>query len=326
MTPEISVIIPTHNRRAMLREALASVGAQRGASFEIIVVDDGSTDGTWQDLSGYDQSARRDDIRATRTGRRGPAAARNRGIAMARGALIAFLDSDDLWMPEKLAHQGLFMRNNPDCAISQTGETWLRDGRRVNPGRRHRKRPGDIFADALRTCLISPSAVVLRRGLLDQVGGFDEDMAACEDYDLWLRILTRHQVGLLDEPLAVRRAGHPGQLSTTVPALDRFRILALAKLLADVSLNAAKRTAAAAVMAGKCLIYGKGLARRNRHDDAAFFAEAARSALERWSREPDAALEAACLRMRAMLRRSKSADAPTAPAMRQAAERVVTHE
>ena len=306
MTPELSVIIPTHNRRAMLREALASVAAQRdgnfGQTFEVIVVDDGSTDGTWQDLSGHDLSAERDKIRAVRTERRGPAAARNRGIAIARGAMVAFLDSDDLWMPEKIARQSLFMRNNPDCLISQTAETWMRNGRRVNPGRRHRKRSGDIFIDSLHTCLISPSAAILRRELLDEVGGFDEDMAACEDYDLWLRILARHEAGLLDEPLTVRRAGHPGQLSATVAALDRFRILALAKLLADASLGAARRTAAAEVMAGKCLVYGKGLARRGRHEDAAFFAETAQSALERWTDAPDAALEVACVRMRAMLR------------------------
>jgi glycosyltransferase involved in cell wall biosynthesis len=298
MKPEISVIIPTHNRRAMLREALASVTAQRGASFEVIVVDDGSSDGTWDDLA-----ARRDDIRAVRTERRGPAAARNRGLAIARGALIAFLDSDDLWMPEKLARQSLFMRNHPDCAVSQTGETWLRDGRRVNPGRRHRKRPGDIFADALRTCLISPSAAILRRELLDEVGGFDEDMTACEDYDLWLRVLARHEAGLLDEALTVRRAGHPGQLSATVAALDRFRILSLAKLLGEGSLDAARRAAIAAVMAEKCLVYGKGLVRRGRLDDAAFFAATAQSALERWADAPDTALETACLRMRAMLKR-----------------------
>jgi glycosyltransferase involved in cell wall biosynthesis len=302
MTPEITVIIPTHNRRAMLREALASVIAQRAASFEVIVVDDGSTDGTWDDLSAKCKNIGCDNIRAVRTARRGPAAARNRGIALARGGLIAFLDSDDLWMPEKLARQSAFMRRNSGCAISQTGETWLRGNRRVNPGRRHRKRPGDIFVDALNTCLISPSAVILRRELLDEVGGFDDEMAACEDYDLWLRILVRHEVGLLDEPLVVRRAGHPGQLSATVAALDRFRILALAKLLTDASLGAAKRAAAAEVMAGKCLIYGKGLARRGRLDDAAFFAEAARSALERWSRTPDAGLTTACLRIRAMLK------------------------
>jgi glycosyltransferase involved in cell wall biosynthesis len=326
MTPEISVIIPTYNRRAMLREALASVLAQRGASFETIVVDDGSTDGTSHDLAshdltGHDLSARRDHICVFRTERCGPAAARNRGIAIARGALIAFLDSDDLWMPEKLARQSRFMRDHPDCAISQTGETWLRDGRRVNPARRHRKRPGDIFADSLRTCLISPSAAILRRELLDEVGGFDEDMAACEDYDLWLRILAGHEAGLLDEPLTIRRAGHPAQLSATVVALDRFRILALAKLLADGSLDAAKRAAAAEVMAAKCLIYGKGVARRGRHEDAAFFAEAAQSALKRWVHAPDAALETACLRMRAMLRPCGGASAASIePKMPMAAE------
>ena len=120
----------------------------------------------------------------------------------------------------------------------------------------------------------------------------------------------------------MRRAGHPGQLSATVAALDRFRILALAKLLTDTSLGAAKRTAAAEAIAGKCLIYGKGLARRSRHNDAVFFAEAAQSALQRWSREPDAELDAACVRMRGMLRRRDPSDVPAEPGLRQAAERV----
>jgi hypothetical protein len=230
-------------------------------------------------------------------------------MALARGCLIALLDSDDLWLPEKLARQSLFMRNNPGCLISQTAETWIRNGRRVNPGQRHRKRSGDILIDSLRTSRISPSAAILRRELLDEVGGFDEDMAACEDYDLWLRIAARHRVGLLDEPLTVRRAGHPGQLSATVAALDRFRILALAKLLADGSLDAVQRRAAAEVVAEKCLIYGKGLVRRGRQSHAAFFADMAQWALERWSSAPDAALEAACARMRSMIRcRNVSAD------------------
>jgi glycosyltransferase involved in cell wall biosynthesis len=302
MTPEISVIIPTCNRRAMLREALASVAAQCGASFEVIVVDDGSTDGTWEDLACHGLQPGGEAIRAVRTERRGPAAARNRGMAIARGSLIAFLDSDDLWKPAKLARQSQFMRDNPDCAISQTGEIWMRGGRRLNPGRRHRKRSGDIFIDSLRTCLISPSAVILRRELLDEAGDFDEDMAACEDYDLWLRILLRHHAGLLEKPLTIRRAGHPGQLSATVPALDRFRILALAKLLADASLGAGRRAAAAEVMAEKCLVYGKGLARRSRHNAAAFFANAARSALARWAHAPDKALESALATMREMLK------------------------
>lgn len=307
ITPDTSVIIPTYNRRAMVHEAIASVLAQRSASFELIVVDDGSTDGTWNDL----QLLTADRVRAIRLANGGPAAARNRGVALARGRYIAFLDSDDLWTPEKIARQTEFMRDNPCLAISQTGERWIREGRRVNPARRHQKRGGDIFAESLRTCLISPSAVILKRELLDEVGGFDERMAACEDYDLWLRILVHHKAGLLDEPLAIRRAGHPGQLSATIPALDRFRILALAKLLGERKLTAERRSAAAEVMAEKCLIYAKGLARRSRAHDAAFFVGAARSALELWRRAADAELEAATAQIRTMLTRR---DAPGAPA------------
>jgi glycosyltransferase involved in cell wall biosynthesis len=302
MTPETSVIIPTFNRRAMVREAIASVLAQRCASFELIVIDDGSTDGTGEDLQRLDA----DSVRVTRTSNGGPAAARNRGIALARGRFIAFLDSDDLWAPDKLARQAAFMRDNPHVAISQTGEVWIRNGRRINPARRHQKRGGDIFADSLRTCLISPSAVILKRELFDEIGGFDETMAACEDYDLWLRILVRHEVGLLDEPLVTRRAGHAGQLSATIPALDRFRILALAKLLEGDTMEADRRVIASEVMAEKCLIYAKGLARRSRPGDAAFFVETARLALKRWQYAPDAGLSSALARMRAMLMRRAS--------------------
>ena len=125
------------------------------------------------------------------------------------------------------------MREHPDCAISQTDEIWIRDGRRVNPGLRHLKRAGDIFIDSLQTCLISPSAVILKTDLFRALGGFDEDLAAAEDYDLWLRILVDHEAGLLDEPLVTRRAGHSDQLSSSIPAIDRFRVIALMKLLAN---------------------------------------------------------------------------------------------
>ncbi len=108
----------------------------------------------------------------------------------------------------------------------------------MNPGLRHKKRAGDIFEPSLRTCLVSPSAVMMRVALFLEAGGFDEEFAACEDYDLWLRIVSRHHAGLLDEPLVTRRAGHPDQLSATIPALDRFRIRALLKLLSASGLTA----------------------------------------------------------------------------------------
>jgi len=296
MKPEVSVIIPTYNRCAMVAEAVASVMAQRRVAFELIVVDDGSTDGTMERLrerfaggvagdDGGEHGAPtrwvrgESSIRLAPTAHRGPAAARNRGVALARAEFVAFLDSDDLWMLDKLERQLAFVRRHPGCAIAQTQELWLRDGRRVNPGRRHRKRPGDIFVDSLRTCLISPSAVMMKRELFQAVGGFDERLAACEDYDLWLRLVVDYEVGLLDEALVIRRAGHPDQLSASTPALDRFRIVALLKLMELPALGAARREAVAEVLAEKCGIYAQGLERRNQFKEADHYRALAQQAM-----------------------------------------------
>ena len=182
-------------------------------------------------------------------------------------------------MPNKLARQLVFMRQHPGCAIAQTQELWLRNGRRANPGQRHLKRPGDIFVESLRTCLISPSAVMMKRELFHAAGGFDERLAACEDYDLWLRLLLDHEVGLLDEALVIRRAGHPDQLSASMPALDRFRIITLLKLLELDRLSAARRAMVADVLVGKCGIYAGGLERRGRREEADYYRNLARQAI-----------------------------------------------
>jgi glycosyltransferase involved in cell wall biosynthesis len=293
MSPEVSVVIPTYNRRAMVLEAIDSVLAQSATGFELIVIDDGSTDGTAEHLARLDGT-----IRIERIDHRGPAAARNRGVELARTPMIAFLDSDDLWSSTKLERQLAFMRANPGCAISQTNEIWIRNGRRVNPGVRHRKRAGDIFIDSLRTCLISMSATMVRTDLFRACGGFDEIMAAAEDYDLWLRILIDHEAGLLDEPLVTRRGGHPDQTSATTPALDRFRILALTKLLADDRLSPARRTSVVEVLREKCRIYAGGLVRRGRTEQARLY-ESIADQTQNWR-----AVEIGCAikSMRSMLR------------------------
>ena len=260
MKPEVSVIIPTYNRCAMVIEAVESVMAQRDVAFELIVVDDGSSDGTVEQLR--DRFAGESRIGLLSIAHSGPAAARNRGVGVAQAELIAFLDSDDLWMSDKLTRQLAFMRENPAYAIAQTQEIWMRNGRRVNSGRRHRKRGGNIFVDSLRTCLISPSAVIMRRDLFNDAGGFDERLAACEDYDLWLRLLIDNETGLLDDALVVRRGGHRDQLSATTPALDRFRIITLSKLMEMPTLSSARRDAVVEVLVEKCLIYAQGLERR----------------------------------------------------------------
>ena len=260
--PRVSVIVPTFNRAALLVEAVDSVLAQQGVAFELIVVDDGSTDDTSDVLAGYGSR-----IKVIPQENRGVSAARNRGVAAGRGELIAFLDSDDLWLPGKLRAQVAYMDAHPELGICQTEEIWIRDGRRVNPRRRHRKTAGMFFERSLELCLVSPSAVMLRRELFEAAGGFDEDLPACEDYDLWLRIGRRHPVGLIDAPMVVKRGGHPDQLSRR-PGLDRYRIRAIAKLLDGGLLDAAQRQAALRVLASKCAIYAQGCRRRGREKEA----------------------------------------------------------
>jgi glycosyltransferase involved in cell wall biosynthesis len=260
----ISAVIPTFNRRGFVCEALGSVLAQRGVAFETIVVDDGSTDGTAAALE-REFGAR---IRVVHSEHRGVAAARNLGVASSCGELIAFLDSDDLWLSEKLATQVAFFRTHPEAEICQTEEVWVRNGVRVNPRARHRKPSGDIFEPSLRLCLVSPSAVMLRRRLFERAGGFDEHLPACEDYDLWLRIARDTPVWLVEQPLVIKRGGHADQLSRQFWGLDRFRVAALFRLLAEGGLADERRRATLSVLKEKCAILAHGAARRGRVEEA----------------------------------------------------------
>jgi glycosyltransferase involved in cell wall biosynthesis len=264
-TPLVSVIIPTHNRRMLVLEAIASVRAQRDCpAVEVIVVDDGSTDGTDAAIAEFAGS-----VRYVWSEQRGVAAARNLGAGMAHGNWLAFLDSDDWWMPRKLAAQLAFHDAHPDVSISQTDEIWIRRGTRVNPRRYHSKPSGDIFLPSLRRCLVSPSAVMMRRDVFLRLGGFDEGLEVCEDYDLWLRVASRMSVGLVGEPLVVKRGGHADQLSRRVWGMDRFRVASLAKLLATLPPDDERRAAVCEVLQEKCGILAQGALRRGRQEEAA---------------------------------------------------------
>ncbi len=260
--PRVAVILPTHNRAWCLAEAVESVLAQRFGDFELIVVDDGSTDETPALLSRYGER-----VRTIRQEHRGVSAARNRGIAASRSPLVAFLDSDDLWLPEKLSRQVAFFEEHAEAVVCQTEEIWVRNGRRVNPRLRHRKPSGWIFEPSLELCLVSPSAVMARRELFADVGLFDETLPACEDYDLWLRVSLRHPVFLLPEPGVVKRGGHADQLSRTW-GLDRYRVRAIEKILDTERLTAGQRAAAVRVLRRKCKIYAEGCRKRGRTEEA----------------------------------------------------------
>lgn len=260
----VSVIIPSHNRADFLIGALASVLGQDYPHFELIVVDDGSTDHTrqvtaaaerrWAE-SGGEPGA----LRYFFQPNRGPAAARNLGIRQACYDLLAFLDSDDRFLPGKLTRQAAAMAERPEFMLSHTEEIWWRNGSRLNQKRRHRKEGGDIFARSLELCVVGMSTVMMRRQILTGIGFFDESLPCCEDYDLWLRLTARHPVLFVDQPLTEKHGGRSDQVSVRFRVgMDRFRIAALGKLLQGGTLTFEQARLTRRELMRKCMIYGHG--------------------------------------------------------------------
>ncbi len=265
--PTVAAIIPTRDRAELTERAVASVLAQTRPPDELVVIDDGSTDGTAEHLRSAfprrENHATSPGLEILRLGGRGVSASRNLGIQATRSEWLAFLDSDDEWLPDKLEAQLAAVAEQPDRLLCHCDEIWIRDGRRVNPRRRHRKRGGFIFRHCLPLCAISPSAAVVHRSLFEAVGFFDEELPACEDYDLWLRICARFPVLYVDRQLVRKYGGHADQLSRT-PALDRYRIRALCKILDSGELGEGDREAAAATLLGKIDVYAGGARKRGR--------------------------------------------------------------
>jgi glycosyltransferase involved in cell wall biosynthesis len=266
MTLDVSVVIPTHNRATVLPRALDSVYAQTHPPGEVIVVDDGSDDGTAELIRECYPC-----IRYLHQRNLGVSHARNRGIAGARFRWIALLDSDDAWLPGKLAAQRAALESAPGLRICHTEEIWIRRGRRVNPMRKHAKYGGRIFRHCLQRCVISPSSVIIHHSVFDEVGLFDTSLPACEDYDLWLRACARFPVCFVREPQIMKYGGHSDQLSRRFPAMDRFRIYALEKLLDSEQLGQDDRSAAVAMLSEKAGIYAAGAERRGRAREAATY-------------------------------------------------------
>lgn len=298
--PLASVIIPTYNRKPLVLEAVDSVLQGTFTDFELIVVDDGSSDGTVEALlqrgftKGYPcisaHATSQSDhyspahsnpsppvilLSLPHTGF--PGLVRNRGAQVARGTYIAFLDSDDLWLPQKLelqlkAHREAIARGQR-YRISHTRELWIRKGRIVSQRKQKHNREGDVFLDALKKCILGPSTVMMEKSLFLEAGGFREDLQIAEDYELWLRITCDEPVLYLEEPLIIKRGGAPDQLSLAYPFIEPFRLKAL-KDLVDKGFflhRADRQEEALAELARKCRIHAGGCRKRGKPEEAAYW-------------------------------------------------------
>ncbi|TAL16235.1 glycosyltransferase [bacterium] len=274
--PAVSAIIPTFNRREFAAEAVRSVLSQTFDDFELIVVDDGSEDSTAAFLEETFADPR---LRVIRQGNRGVSAARNTGVGQSRGEFLAFLDSDDLWTEEKLRLSRKALEEHPEAALVYTEEIWHRRGKWANPCSHHAKRSGWIFPHCIPLCIISPSSAVIRREAFMKAGGFDESLPACEDYDLWLRLTSRHSVHLVEEKLIIKRNGHEGQLSAIHFAQDRYRVAALWKIALDEEVRGDWRIEALKAIAEKSHIVAEGALKRGNVERSEIFSHSRKEAL-----------------------------------------------
>ena len=266
----VSAVIPTFNRGHCLLRAINSVLAQTTPVDEIIVVDDGSDDKTYDLLVKselLDMRGQLPNIRYLYQENKGVSAARNLGIKEAENEYIALLDSDDAWAETKIERQALKLeKKNFSCRITHTEEIWLKDGQRINPKKKHKKSGGFIFEKCLPLCCISPSSVLLHRTLFNDYGFFDEKLPACEDYDMWLRLCAFEEVLFVEEALTIKYGGHADQLSRAFWGMDRFRVLALEKLINSGKLSKKQRSQALEMLVKKIEILLLGAKKREKKE------------------------------------------------------------
>jgi len=294
----ISVIIPCFNRVELLPRAIDSVLSQKGAvllrcesiadesesdayELEVIVVDDGSTDGTKEFVAQHYP-----DVKYVYQKNQGVSAARNVAIKQATGDWIALLDSDDQWLPNKLQEQLSALRDT-GLSICHTQEIWIRNGVRVNQMDKHKKTGGAIFTQCLPLCAMSPSSILIKASVFDRVGVFDEQLPACEDYDLWLRIAALYEIAYIETPLIYKYGGHEDQLSRQYWGMDRFRVIALQRVLDDCvyadALTANEYNRALKMLLKKLRILHKGAVKHSNVE----LVEHCQLMLDRWSTQAE---------------------------------------
>lgn len=265
-SPFFSVIIPTYNRKTLLKTALESVLDQTFDDFEVVIIDDGSTDNTNKMIERYEDKR----IKYIHQDNHGVAHARNRGIENSEGKFIAFLDSDDKWVRQKLQRACDYINECPAISIFHTEEVWYKGGKLLNQKKKHMKPSGHVYKYALPLCCISISTAVINKKVFNDVGLFDESLPACEDYDFWLRATHKYEVKLIKEYLTIKDGGRPDQLSSQ-RGLDRYRIKALEKMLLSKELNRNEYELTRKELVKKCLVFSSGAEKRGRLNEADFY-------------------------------------------------------
>ena len=256
---KISIVIPTFNRIGSLPRALDSALNQTYQPSEIIVVDNGSSDGTTKLLR-----ERYPSIRLLTKKKLGVSAARNKGIRHSKFQWIALLDSDDAWDKTKLEKQKNALVSSQDqFRLVHTDEIWIRNGNKFNQMKKHQKFGGDIFNNCLSLCCISPSSVLINKNIFKEVGYFDESLPVCEDYDLWLKICSQEKILFINQKLTFKYGGHKDQLSKTYWGMDRFRIKSLENLILNYKLKPDQKINAIKTIVKKLKIIVNGAYKRN---------------------------------------------------------------
>ncbi len=182
------------------------------------------------------------------------------------------MDSDDEWKNDKLEKQIAAVANNSDYKFFHSNEIWIKNGKRINQKKKHKKYGGDIFKKCLDMCRISPSSVLIDKNIFEEIGFFNENLVVCEDYELWLRICDKYEVFFIDEPLIFKYGGHQGQLSYSINSIECHRIKALEYLL-STSLSKENRDYTIQMLISKISIYLNGLIKRGKKHEIAVYEE-----------------------------------------------------
>lgn len=252
----LDIVIPFYNRKIFVKKAIRSVQNQGFKQWHLWLVDDGSADGASEELEREFVSHKIQIIRLNKN--YGVSFARNQAIKMGKNPWIAFLDSDDEWLPIKLEKQMQYLQKNPSTALIHCNEIWLKNKKIFPQKNKHKKQGGRVFKQCALLCCISPSATIIKRSVIEDLNLFREDFPVCEDYEMWLRLSAQYEVAFLEESLLFKHGGHPDQLSYAYPVMDYWRAKALSQHVNSKYLSQEEKEHLKKVLLEKCNILLKG--------------------------------------------------------------------